>query len=193
MWQSIRHYLALVIVVTWPPALLFWFVIHPFVAFWRRLGPWVTYTSVFLLMAVIAAGLYQIRTVLLTVDYGTNYSLIAFGVMLFGATSAVFVRVRTQLTFRILIGLPELNVKTEQRLLTEGMFAKIRNPRYVAIVLFLLSVALIANYLAAYLVFLAFVVGLYGITLLEERELRARFGKAYEDYCARVPRFFPRF
>ena len=34
-----------------------------------------------------------------------------------------------------------------------------------------------------------------GITLvavLEERELRERFGKEYEDYCSRVPMFIPR-
>jgi protein-S-isoprenylcysteine O-methyltransferase Ste14 len=26
---------------------------------------------------------------------------------------------------------------------------------------------------------------------IEERELRARFGVAYEDYCRQVPRFVP--
>jgi protein-S-isoprenylcysteine O-methyltransferase Ste14 len=28
--------------------------------------------------------------------------------------------------------------------------------------------------------------------LLEEREMRRRFGQAYADYCRRVPRFLPR-
>jgi protein-S-isoprenylcysteine O-methyltransferase Ste14 len=26
---------------------------------------------------------------------------------------------------------------------------------------------------------------------MEEREMRSRFGAAYEDYCRRVPRFLP--
>src|SRR3989442_12653236 len=64
MWESIRYYLALVIVVTWPPALLFWFMIHPFVAFWQRLGPWVTYTIVFSIMAGgLGGGIFFLRGV----------------------------------------------------------------------------------------------------------------------------------
>ena len=154
MWESIRYYLALFIVVTWPPALLFWFVIHPFVDFWRRVGPIVTYAILFLVMAVIAAALFRIRDVLLAVEYGTRYSLIVAAVILNGVCWAVFFPVRKQLTFRILIGLPELDLKNQkQKLLTEGMFAKMRNPRYVAVVLFSLSAALLTNYLAVYLVF----------------------------------------
>ena len=32
----------------------------------------------------------------------------------------------------------------------------------------------------------------YFIVVLEERELRDRFGSTYEEYSRRVPRFFPR-
>jgi protein-S-isoprenylcysteine O-methyltransferase Ste14 len=192
VWERIRYYLALFIVVSWPPALLFWFIIHPFVTFWRRVGPTITYAILLLVMTVIATRIFQVRNALLAVDYGTSYPLIAIGVILFAVTSAVFVRVRTQLTFPIIIGLPELELGQEQKLLTEGMFARMRNPRYVAIMLSGLSLALVANYLATYFVWVGFFIGLYGITLLEEKELRVRFGNAYEEYCRRVPRFVPK-
>jgi protein-S-isoprenylcysteine O-methyltransferase Ste14 len=30
------------------------------------------------------------------------------------------------------------------------------------------------------------------IVLLEEKELKERFGRDYEDYCRRVPRYIPK-
>ena len=30
----------MIAVVSFPPAVLYWFVIHPWAGFWRRLGPW---------------------------------------------------------------------------------------------------------------------------------------------------------
>jgi protein-S-isoprenylcysteine O-methyltransferase Ste14 len=55
----------------------------------------------------------------------------------------------------------------------------------------LLGYALIANYLALYLVFALWLPALSLIVRLEESELRERFGPAYEEYCCRVPRFVP--
>jgi protein-S-isoprenylcysteine O-methyltransferase Ste14 len=43
-----------------------------------------------------------------------------------------------------------------------------------------------------YWLVLASIAGLYLVTLLEEAELRQRFGAPYEDYLLRVPRFLPR-
>jgi len=78
------------------------------------------------------------------------------------------------------------------KLLTDGIFARIRHPRYVEILLAVLTYALFSNYLASYLMFLFGLPMIYLIVLLEERELRQRFGAEYEAYCRRVPRFIPR-
>jgi protein-S-isoprenylcysteine O-methyltransferase Ste14 len=33
---------------------------------------------------------------------------------------------------------------------------------------------------------------MYAVVVVEERELRERFGLAYEEYCRQVPRFVPK-
>jgi protein-S-isoprenylcysteine O-methyltransferase Ste14 len=55
-----------------------------------------------------------------------------------------------------------------------------------------LACALFTNYLAAYVLFAVSLVLVRIIIWMEEKELRARFGEEYEDYCARVPRLIPR-
>ncbi len=52
--------------------------------------------------------------------------------------------------------------------------------------------ALILNYLGVYLMTAAVVMAIFFIVVLEERELRDRFGDAYLEYSKRVPRFIPR-
>ena len=51
---------------------------------------------------------------------------------------------------------------------------------------------LISNHLALYGVFALWLPGVWLIAVLEERELRVRFGAEYDTYCRRVPRFVPR-
>jgi protein-S-isoprenylcysteine O-methyltransferase Ste14 len=55
-----------------------------------------------------------------------------------------------------------------------------------------LGSALIANYLVLYLVVALLLPGIYVIVRLEEKELRDRFGLAYDEYSRRVPRFLLR-
>jgi protein-S-isoprenylcysteine O-methyltransferase Ste14 len=52
--------------------------------------------------------------------------------------------------------------------------------------------SLVANYLALYGVLALWLPGVWLIAVLEERELRNRFGAEYDAYSRRVPRFLPR-
>ena len=192
--NSVRYYVALVVLLSVPPGLLLWFIIHPFASFWRRFGPVWTYSILVLPMVAMMVGLFFVRKPLLTVDFGTRYGLIAVGVLVMVGAFTIGIKRKKHLTFGILAGLPELS---EQRypgkLLTEGLYAKIRHPRYVEAFLGILGYALIANYLAPYFLVLLSIPIIFLIVALEERELRDRFGEEYEEYCRNVPRFLPKF
>ena len=102
------------------------------------------------------------------------------------------VRCRKHLKVKILVGVPELSAASPGRLLTEGIYAHTRNPRYLDLMIAMLGWSLILNYRVMHWLTLVCVPCFYVITLLEERELRQRFGAPYEEYLRRVPRFIPR-
>ncbi len=192
--NSVRYYVALVVLLSVPPGLLLWFIIHPFASFWRRLGPVWTYSILVLPMVAMMVGLFLVRKPLLTIDFGTRYELIAVGVLVMVGAVTIGIKRKKHLTFGILAGLPELSQQRYPgKLLTEGLYAKIRHPRYVEAFLGILGYALIANYLAPYFLVLLSIPIIFLIVALEERELRDRFGEEYEEYCRNVPRFLPKF
>ena len=174
--------------------LLFWLLIHPFVPTWRRLGPAWTYSIVGTLLVLLIVGLFLLRTPLLAADFGTRYPLLAVGIGCLAITAGLGRSLyNAHMTPHVLVGLPELApARYPQGLITTGLYARLRHPRYVQVALALLGYALIANYLAAYLVFAAWLLVMYPLVLLEERELRERFGEAYDAYCRQAPRFIPR-
>lgn len=102
------------------------------------------------------------------------------------------VRITAELSIRTLVGLPEIAPhKFQSRLLTAGIYSRIRYPRYVEIFVALVGWAMIANYVATYVFALLAAGSLFLVVLLDERELRERFGSEYEAYALRVPRFIP--
>jgi protein-S-isoprenylcysteine O-methyltransferase Ste14 len=192
--NALRHYVALVLVVSMPPFLLLWLLIHPFIRFWRRLGAAWTFGIIWALIILGGAEIFRARRVLLSVDFGTSYPLLALGVLLLVVSSWFGMLIWRYLPTRTILGLPELSPeKYPTGLITTGPFAVMRNPRYVQFYLGILGFACIANYPAAYVAVGLWLPGIYVIVLLEEKELRQRFGQEYEDYCRRVPRFIPRF
>src|SRR5439155_14538831 len=102
-----------------------------------------------------------------------------------------YVRHRKYLTLQIQVGVPELTGSREGVLLTEGIYSRIRHPRYVETILWILGYAFFTNYLAIYVAFLLMLPILHVVVLLEEKEFKKRFGAAYEAYCRHVPRYIP--
>ncbi len=190
--DTLRYVLALLVVVATPPAILLWYAIHPFARFWRRFGAAGTYAILGLPMLVLLGALFRSRDRLLIVDYGTRWPFVGLAVACLAAAVTIALNRRRLLTFGVLAGLPELSPdKNPQKLLQEGIYARIRHPRYVELMLWLAGYSLIANYLAAYVVTLLSIPGIWLVVVLEERELRERFGEAWVEYSRRVPRFVP--
>lgn len=86
------------------------------------------------------------------------------------------------------------NVGAHQ-LVTNGPFARVRNPLYVGNMLMYTGAAVTAGIWLPWLVIATWVFfGLqyYFIIQLEEEKLIGLFGREYEEYCQRVPRLIPR-
>jgi protein-S-isoprenylcysteine O-methyltransferase Ste14 len=84
-----------------------------------------------------------------------------------------------------------LGLKPEQkRLVTSGLYAKVRHPMYLGAILFIWASPEIRS-LDALLYLLATLYFAFGI-YMEERRLREEFGEAYQSYCSRMPAIIPR-
>jgi protein-S-isoprenylcysteine O-methyltransferase Ste14/predicted esterase len=193
MINTIRYIIALIVILSVPISYLLWLAIHPFAPFWRKFGPIWTYVILGIPAALIMLLFFLYRDSLLAVEYGTNIILMVLGILFFITSMLMSIRRRKHLTFGILSGIPELSDKQYPgKLLTNGFYSKVRHPRYIEAFLATAGYVLFANYLTPYIILLASIPITYLIVILEERELRQRFGAEYEAYCQSVPRFFPR-
>ncbi len=85
-----------------------------------------------------------------------------------------------------------LDLRENHRLVTAGIYARLRHPMYTAFWLWALAQPfLLANWLAGF----AGIVGFGTLYFLrvgqEERMMEERFGQEYRDYCARTRRILP--
>lgn len=192
--NTVRYVIGVLLVVGLPPALVWWFFVHPFVGFWRRVGVKATLAVMTVMSLAGVWGLFLVRGPLLGPDLGTHWLLVAVGAVLLAAAAVVGYQRRRHLTFAILAGVPELERGPGRRgsLLTQGPYARVRHPRYVEVVLGVFGYAFISNHVGTYLMALATLPVLHAIVLLEERELLDRFGSQYEEYRRKVPRYLPR-
>lgn len=190
--DGVRYVFALLWLVSLP-ILVFWIALHPFVAFWRRLGLAATYAVLVAGCVVLGALLFAARGPLLSVEFGTGPVMWLLTAGAYAASVAVETRARRHLRLGTLVGIPELRGDGRPgSLLTEGIYARVRHPRYVGATLGYLASAFLANYLFLYAALPLFLLLLHTVVLLEERELLDRFGDDYRSYMERVPRYLPR-
>jgi len=190
--NTARYIVGVVLLISLPPGLLLWFAIHPFIRFWCKLGAGWTYTVLSPFVVVLMAILFLLRDELLGIDLGTHYVLLVPTALCLVVGTVIAVIRRRHLRYSVLVGMPELSKSNKGTLLTDGIYGSIRHPRYVEVLFWSLAYALFANYLGGYVAVGLCIPALYLIVVLEERELRGRFGAEYAAYCRRVPRFIPR-
>lgn len=88
---------------------------------------------------------------------------------------------------------PGLEVREDHGLVTSGIYDRIRHPMYAAIwISALAQPLLIHNWIAGFLVVPAFAAIWFIRVPNEEAMMRARFGDAWDAYCARAGRLLPR-
>jgi protein-S-isoprenylcysteine O-methyltransferase Ste14 len=190
---SAAYWLALATVVAAPPFVLVWLIIHPFARHWRRLGPLATYPALLAIILSLMAVTYRYREPLMRVRYSASGPVMIAALVLFAAACGMGVLRIRRLRPTVMFGLPQLSCSRRRgSLITDGIYAHLRHPRYVEVGLSLAAIALFTGYLAAYVLAAAYIPVIYLVVLLEESELRDRFGGEYEEYCRRVPRFVPR-
>jgi len=191
--DTVAYYIALVTVVATPAALFWWFLIHPFARYWRKIGAPVTYLIGTCAAALVMAAIYLVREPLLRVRFGVNPLLMTLGGILFGAAIYLGARRWPHLDVATLFGLPEISrSEGSGTLVTDGIYSRVRHPRYLEGGFGIAGTALLTNYMAVYVLLATYFPVIYLVVVLEERELETRFGSAYKEYCEKVPRFVPR-
>jgi protein-S-isoprenylcysteine O-methyltransferase Ste14 len=171
------------------PIPIYWLILHPFNSFWRsrvRAAFWFAGLTAWTCGGVV---LWHFRHALLAAAR-PSWLLIATGFALIAIEGYLFVRVERELGSRRLVGHAELTGTGE--MFSGGLYARVRHPRYAGMFSAVLGAALLGGgtplLWAVLVIWCPFALI---VIRLEEKELAARFGAAYEAYRERVPAFLP--
>lgn len=187
--MNVFRWIAAIICFLQLPNPIFWLVVHPQIDFWRGRARAAYITGLVISWGGVTALLVIFRDALLTRGQPGDLQ-IGFGLLLIAADIWLFGRVRKDLGTSRLIGKPELSGGGE--VAETGIYARLRNPRYVGVLASVLGACLLAATPLMWAIAAAWSVLVLVVIAFEERELRARLGTPYIEYCRRVPRFIPR-
>ncbi len=190
--MSPLYILGLVYLIIFIPIPIGWIIIHLTISFWRKLG---RYSYIVFLFYLIIFGLLILfyKNKLLSKQHPFNIALFVLGFVLI-LTALYLDRKRASVfDLKRLIGFPEIMPdKFKPKLVKEGIYSIIRHPRYIEYMLFSSGIALIIRFYYIYLIQIYMIISLYILILIEEKELKQRFGREYISYCKNVPRLIPK-
>ncbi len=186
--MTLAAWLAAIVLFLQLPIPLYWFVVHPQVKFWRRHPITVYIVGLAASWLPVTIALVAFRRRLFRTDW-PSAGAFALGLALIIFEGWIFWRVHDDLGTSRLVGKTEISGAGEIEL--GGIYGRIRHPRYTASFLAILGACFLAGTRAMWVTAAAWLVLMLVVISLEEREMRARFGAAYADYCGNVPRFLP--
>ncbi len=167
---------------------LFWFAIHPFADFWRKMNR----SPYLLLLPIWAAVIFILAWITWPWHSARLYSSLWMWVP---ASLLILSGFRTYTGIRSGFGTHKLSGEAElrpqehaQELVTTGLHARMRHPIYVAHLLSLTGCALGSGLVVSFILLGISALGTFPLMVrIEEHELEKRFGQRYREYKACVP------
>jgi protein-S-isoprenylcysteine O-methyltransferase Ste14 len=184
------RYLALIIFLLDLPVPIYWFILHPFTNFWRRNIRAVFWVAGLASWTAGAVFVTTARHQLLGEDIPPPLAVFA-AIPLIAADFILLYYSGKFLGGKKLVGHAELSGKSE--LTTTGLYKCVRHPRYTGMICAIIGACVLAQTKFAWTISAIWFVCVLVCIFLEEREMRHRFGAAYEEYSRATPRFLPRF
>ena len=119
-----------------------------------------------------------------------NSLLRSFGfvIFLFGFSATLYTTHQHLLTGRV----TPVVIESPKKFILRGFYRYSRNPMYIAVLLTFLGIFMILGHLLLIVyILLAIITFQLVVIYKEEPVLKKKFGKEYEEYVKKVPRWFP--
>ena len=169
------------------PVPFYWFILHPYSAYWRRRQRTAFMTAImvwpigFLLLVIFYRDLFA--------QHPPRIWVVALGLFLILLEGWLLYRVKRDLGAARLIGKTELEGGGEMQV--AGVYRFVRHPRYAGMLGAVIGAGLLAGTLTLWIVIALWTPLALLAIRMEEKELERRFGAAYIEYSRTVSRFLP--
>jgi protein-S-isoprenylcysteine O-methyltransferase Ste14 len=180
---------AQLIVILYPPVLVFWLVIHLKIGYWRSIGKRAYWTAA-AAWPLIGSSILFWRQSIFSIRWPNPWWLTMLGMIGLALSIRIGREAGKSIPLRTLVGLPELEPqRNRQPLLQSGIYSKTRNPIYVAHWLAIFAAAAVTGFAANWTLLAVDTIVLTMMVRAEERELYSSYGAEYDEYRRRVRRF----